>query len=166
MAESEKIMYTFKKSQEPESVMYYSSKICNVYYPFSADFNENMARFPGQLKFLFGEPLYINEDFENMLEYIIEATDESGNTLLLSVYCAGSGPAIGGHAKDNEAEYEKAAEELAAYIRQADTVDYEYKGYYLDGPCTIKMGVKNGKPYYEEKEMSEKEVMKLYEKFN
>ncbi len=159
-------MYTFKRSQEPESTMYYSSKICNIYYPFGADFNENMAKFPGQLKFLFGEPFVMNEDFENILNYIIEAKDEFGNILLLSVYSAGSGPSIGGHSKDNETEYIKAAEELATYIREADVLDYEYEGYYLDGPNKIKMGIKNGKPYYEETEMSEEEALELYKSFN
>lgn len=158
-------MYTFKKSQQPQSVMDYSSKICSIYYPFSADFNESMARFPGQLKYLFGEPLQMTEDFENILDYIIEAVDESGNILLLSVYSAGSGPSIGGHYEDNEEAYRKAAEELAAYIRQADVLDYDYEGYYLDGPCKIKMGVRNGKTYYEETQMSEEEALEVFKRF-
>lgn len=96
---------------------------------------------------------------------MIDATDESGNTLLLSVYSAGSGPAIGGFPQKDEKAYQKAANELAAYIRQADVADYEYEGYYMDGPCKIKMGVKNGKPYYEETEMSEEEAHEVFKRW-
>lgn len=55
---------------------------------------------------------------------------------------------------------------MATYIREADVLDYEYEGYYLDGPNKIKMGIKNGKPYYEETEMSEEEALELYKSFN
>lgn len=157
-------MYTFKKSDKPDSEMDYSSWICSI-FGFDADYNNNMALFPGKLKFLFGEPSYITEDFENFLSYVIDATDESGNTLLLSVYSAGSGPAIGGFPQKDEKAYQKAANELAAYIRQADVADYEYEGYYMDGPCKIKMGVKNGKPYYEETEMSEEEAHEVFKRW-
>ena len=162
--QEDKNMYTFKKSAEPESAMDYSSRICNV-YDFDADYNKNMALFPGQLKFLFGEPSYMTEDFDNLLSYIIEATDKFGNTLLLSVYSAGSGPAIGGFPEKNETAYQKAASELASYIRQADASDYEYEGYYMDGPSKINMGVKNGKPYYEEIEMADEETQEVFKKW-
>ena len=157
-------MYTFKKSQAPQSAMDYSSQICNI-FSIDSNFEENMARFPGQLKYLFGDPLYMTEDFEDMLSYIIEATDESGNTLLLNVYSAGTGPAIGGHYENDREAYQKAAHELAAYISQADASDYEYEGYYLDGPSKIEMGVENGKSYYKETEMSDEEVSEVFKRF-
>lgn len=156
-------MYTFKKSKKSDSALDGSSYICNI-YEFDEDYNKNMALFPGQLKTLFGKPSYISKQYDNLLQYVIDATDESGNTLLLSVYSAGSGPAIGGFHKKDEKAYQKAANELAAYIRQADPADYKYKGYYLDGPCKIKMGVKKGIPYYEETEMSDREVYKMYKR--
>lgn len=31
----------------------------------------------------------------------------------------------------------------------------------MDGPCAVKMGVKNGEPYEEERELSEEEFAKL-----
>ena len=124
-----------------------------------------MALFPGQLKTLFGEPLFISEEFDNLLEYVIDATDEFGNTLLLSIYSAGTGPAIGGFHKKDEEAYQKAAKELAVYIRQAKAADYDYEGYYLDGPTKIKMGVKNGIPYYEETEISDEEAHEIYKRW-
>ena len=35
-------------------------------------------------------------------------------------------------------------------IQQAAPTDYDYVGYYLDGPSRIREGIKNGVPYYEE----------------
>lgn len=58
----------------------------------------------------------------------------------------------------------EAAEALAEFVRNAESVDYSYEGYYMDGPCMIKMGVKDGTPYYEEEEinLSETEFKELY----
>ena len=83
----------------------------------------------GQLKYLFGNPRYITNNLENQFSYIIKAIDENDDYLLLEVYCASSGPAIGGL---NDKNSYIAAQELATYIRQSPTADYEYKGYYLD----------------------------------
>lgn len=38
-------------------------------------------------------------------------------------------------------------------IRQAAPTDYDYVGYYLDGPSRIQEGIKNGVPYHEEVEL-------------
>ena len=112
----------------------------------------------GQLKTLFGEPLYITEDLEDQYSYCISATDESGKKIYLHAYSDPSGPAIGGN---HDEDSRQAADELAKLITGAEVTDYDYEGYYMDGPCAVKMGVKNGKPYEEERELSEEEFATL-----
>ena len=80
--------------------------------------------------------------------------DENGNALFLEVYSASSGPAIGGI---NDSDSKSAASELALYIRQAQAIDYDYEGYYLDTMSKVHHRIKNGVPSWEETEMSEKE---------
>ena len=70
------------------------------------------------------------------------------------MYCASSGPAIGGL---NDKNSYIAAQELATYIRQSPTADYEYKGYYLDTMSKVHYSVQNGVPSWEETEVSAKE---------
>lgn len=99
----------------------------------------------GQMKTLFGEPLYITEDVEDMFSYCIAAKDENENTLYLEVYSGSTGPAIGGNASSAEA-YD-AARQLATLIVSATPSDYDYKGIYADYCICVRMGVKNGQPY-------------------
>lgn len=115
----------------------------------------------GQLKQLFGEPLYVTRNLENQYDYCISATDEHGETVYLTAYSAGSGPAIGG---GNDSKSREAADALAAYISQAQAADYKYEGYYLDGPCIVRFGVIHGVPYAEEENLeqfSEEELQAL-----
>ena len=147
--------YIFKKSDEDKTVAG-SSRICRIYDGFNKD-----VYALGQLKTLFGEPLYITENLENQFSYCIMATDENGKTCYLDVYSASTGPAIGGPASAREA-----ANALAAYIRGAKASDYDYEGYYLDGPCKVKRGIKNGQPYEESEELvlSSKEMRALLQR--
>lgn len=112
----------------------------------------------GQLKTLFGEPLYITEDLEDQYAYCISASDENGKKIYLHAYSGPSGPAIGGN---HDEDSRRAADELAGLVTGARVTDYDYEGYYMDGPCAVKMGVKNGEPYEEERELSEEEFAKL-----
>ena len=51
----------------------------------------------------------------------------------------------------------------------AAPTDYDYSGFYTDGPCIIKSGVKDGQPYWNEtelelsEEMSEDEIRAVFE---
>lgn len=135
-----------------------SSNICAI-YDFDEDFAKNCVMVLGQLKYLFGQPNYITNNLENQFSYIVKAINEKGDYLFLEVYCAGSGPAIGG-LNDNDSKL--AAHELAMYIRQSLTIDYEYEGYYLDTMSKVHYRIKNGIPSWEESEMSIKE----FEEFN
>ncbi|MBO5057143.1 MAG: hypothetical protein J6C64_12420 [Lachnospiraceae bacterium] len=115
----------------------------------------------GQLKTLFGEPLYTTEDLEDQYAYCISAADEEGKRIYLHVYSGPSGPAIGGN---RDADSRQAADELAELITGAEAADYDYEGYYMDGPVAVKMGVRNGEPYTEEKEIAEEEFAELCKK--
>jgi len=137
-----------------------SSNLCNLI----TDFNDYEINFPlvyGKIRALFGQPIYETENLEDLFFYCVSATSEDGKVVYLYVYCAGSGPAIGG--VHNEAST-KAAKALVDYIWRAQPVDYAYKGYYMDGPTVLELGIKNGVPYYEEAELelSEEEFKELY----
>lgn len=145
--------YTFKKEAECR-IMNGGSKLCNIY----EDFSKYVLVF-GQLKTLFGEPLYVTENLEEQYSYSISATDETGSIFFLDAYSGPTGPAICGLSEAREA-----AEALAAYIRAAEVSDYDYEGYYLDAPCKVRMGVKNGQPYEEESELTDQEAAELFQK--
>lgn len=83
---------------------------------------------------------------ENLYSYCISATDKNNNTVYLDVYSGPSGPAVGGHRNCVEA-----ARQLADYILQTNPADYRYEGEY-ENEIIVKMGVKDGCPYYEEEE--------------
>lgn len=120
------------------------SKICNVY---EVETEKESSLFLGQVKTLFGEPDYITENYEEMFSCAVVAKNQDGNVLYLEIYSGPSGAAIGGV---NDEASEKAAKELARLIMVAEPTDYDWEGVYSDIPVNIKMGVKNGKPYYEE----------------
>lgn len=125
---------------------------------------ESDALVLGQLKRLFGEPLYMSRNLEHQYEYFISATDENNEIVYLTVYSAGSGPAIGGRQNQKSKE---AADALADYISQSGAADFKYEGYYLDGPCIVRFGVIDGIPYGEEEELeqfSEEEMKSLFQK--
>lgn len=147
-------MYRFENTNATIDYYIPSSNICSI-YEFDENFEKNCVRVLGQLKYLFGNPRYITNNLENQFSYIIKAIDENEDYLLLEVYCASSGPAIGGL---NDKNSHFAAHELTTYIRQAPVADYDYKGYYLDTMSKVHYSVQNGVPSWEETEISEKEI--------
>ncbi len=151
-------MYKFENANVAKDFYMPSSKICSI-YDFDENFEKNWVMTLGQLNYLFGKPRYITNNLEEQFSYIIKATDEKGDHLFLEVYSAGSGPSIGGA---GDPDSKAAAAELAMYIRQSPTVDYDYEGYYLDTSSKVCYRIKNGIPYWKEKEMSTKEL----EEFN
>ena len=151
-------MYTFEKVNVTRDFYMPSSNICSI-YEFDENFEKNWVMVLGQLKYLFGKPNYITNNLENQFSYIIKASNENGECLLLEIYSAGSGPAIGGL---NDSDSKLAAHELAMYIRQSITEDNDYEGYYIDTMSKVHHRIKNGVPFWEETEMSPKE----FEEFN
>ncbi|MDE5748921.1 MAG: hypothetical protein K2I21_15270 [Acetatifactor sp.] len=151
--------YTFK-SEGTEDKLPGGSKICNIIVGF-ADYENQFALTYGKIKALFGEPLYETENMEELFSYCISATSEDGTTVYLEIYCGPTGHSICGlHDEASMA----AAQELTDYIKQADPVDYSCKCYYMDGPCVLNFGIKDGQPFYQGEELilPEKEFKELY----
>lgn len=112
----------------------------------------------GRLLTLFGPPAYEESDMENQYCFIIEARDEQGDVRLLNAYSGPSGPAVGGGQEELD---RLAADQLAELVQSAKPSDYDYTGYYLDGPCKISMGVRGGNAYFEESELTDEEFWKI-----
>lgn len=151
--------YTFKLEENGEKLQF-SSKICDIIDGFT-DYGNQFALTYGKIKALFDKPIFETENMEELFSYCVSATSDDGEVVYLDVYCAGTGPAIGG-AQTKAAK--EAAEALVDYIRKAEPVDYACKCYYMDGPAVIEVGIKNGEPYYNEAELelSEEEFKELY----
>ncbi len=151
--------YTFQSVKNTEKLAD-SSKLYNIIEGF-ADYGNQFSLICGKIKALFGQPIYETENLENLFLYCILATSEEGEEVYLDIYCAGSGPAVGGM-RDEESR--KAAKALVDYVRQAEPVNYAHKAYYLDGPTALEFGIRDGAPYYNETELrlSEKEFRELY----
>ena len=112
----------------------------------------------GRLLTLFGPPVYEGRDMENQYRFDIEARDEQGGVRFLYAYSGPSGPAVGGGQEELD---RLAADQLAELVQSAEPSDYDYTGYYLDGPCKIRMGVKGGKAYFEESEFTDEDFRKM-----
>lgn len=137
-----------------------SSKLYNFIEGF-ADYENQFSLICGKIKALFGEPIYKTENMENLFSYCILTISEEGEEVYLDIYCAGSGPAVGGMPDEKS---RKAAKALVDYVRQAEPVNYAHKAYYLDGPTALEFGIRDGVSYYNETELrlSEKEFSELY----
>lgn len=151
--------YTFQSVKNMEKLTD-SSKLCNFIESFS-DYGNQFSLICGKIKALFGQPIYKTENLENLFSYCILAASEEVEEVYLNIYCAGSGPAVGGMSDEKS---RKAAKALVDYVRQAEPINYAYKAYYLDGPTALEFGIKDGTPYYNETELSlsEKEFKELF----
>lgn len=151
--------YTFQSVKNMEELTD-SSRLCNFIENFS-DYGNQFTLICGKIKALFGQPIYETENLENLFSYCILATSEEAEEVYLHIYCAGSGPAVGGISDEKS---RKAAKALVDYVRKAEPINYVYKAYYLDGPTALEFGIRDGVPYYNETELSlsEKEFGELY----
>ena len=140
--------YQFKAVDDLQKIS--GSNIMNIIDGFPPDYSEQAVLIYGKLRTLFGDPLYEEEDVENQYTYVVATTTEDGREIFLHAYNGPSGPAIGGQ---QDEESRKAAYQLSEMIQQATPTDYDYVGYYMDGPSRIHEGIKNGVPYYEEEEL-------------
>ena len=155
--------YTFQAVKDMDQLVG-SSKICNLIESFT-DCENQFSILCGKIKALFGQPVYQTENMENLFSYCILATSEEGEEVYLDIYCAGSGPAVGGMSSEKS---KKAAKALVDYVWQAEPVDYALKAYYLDGQTALAFGIKDGVPFYNETELNltEKEFRELYERLS
>ncbi|MBO5560422.1 MAG: hypothetical protein J6A07_02080 [Firmicutes bacterium] len=140
--EEDEMIYTFEKA-EPDHLSS-GARILSV-YPDGDQLDH--SKFMGQAITLFGQPDRIENDYEDMFETGVKAKDKDGNKIYLYIYHGPSGPAIGG---SSDEQSKRAADELASLIENAEPTDYDWEGVYEDLDITIKMGVKNGVPYYED----------------
>lgn len=152
-------MYQFKTVDDQAKLL--GSQILHIIDGFPSDYSKQAVLIYGKLRTLFGEPLFEEKDIENQYTYVLATTTEDGREIYLNVYSGSSGPAIGGQ---QDEESRKAAHQLLKMIRLAFPTDYDYVGYYLDGPTRIQQGIKNGVPYYEEEllgDLSKEEMDKI-----
>ena len=151
--------YTFQSVKNTEKLAD-SSKLYNFIESF-ADYGNQFSLICGKIKALFGQPIYETENLENLFFILYFNDIGRGEEVYLDIYCAGSGPAVGGMQDEKS---RRAAKALVDYVWQAEPVNYAYKAYYLDGPTTLEFGIRDGAPYYNETELrlSEKEFRELY----
>ena len=136
-------MYTYKFEKcSPEKLPNPRSLIRNVYEMESGEMH---SMFYGQVLTLFGEADYLIDDNENMFSCAVCGRNDAGTEVYLEIYYGPSGPAIGG---GNEWCDRIAAFQLSELIMSAEPTDYEWSSIYHDISAKVKMGVKNGEPYY------------------
>lgn len=135
------------------------SLICWLRGPGDSGLEQELVLAYGRMLALFGHPIYVNPDLEDQYRYCIEAKDSQGTTVYLDAYSGPSGPAIGGNPR-SDVERE-AVEELVTLILSTKPKDYDYIGYYLDGPCKVHMGIKDGQPFMEESELTDEEFREM-----
>ena len=135
--------------------------MCYNFIESFADYGNQFSLICGKIKALFGQPIYETENLENLFFILYFNDIGRGEEVYLDIYCAGSGPAVGGMQDEKS---RRAAKALVDYVWQSEPVNYAYKAYYLDGPTTLEFGIRDGAPYYNETELnlSEKEFRELY----
>ncbi len=113
----------------------------------------------GKLLTVFGEPAQKSENYENSFNYIIRATSDDGQSVILNVYNVGV-VHIGAIQQDDFAK--AAAEALIEYVSAAAPSDFERTVYYLDFNIQIDIKVKNGTASIEHSEISDEKASELF----
>ncbi len=111
-------------------------------------FGEYMASFRGSVLALFGPPLYTSDLADESYEYIIEATDRTNKSWILTVYDGPSGPAIGGDSFDDSIL--PPAKALWNLIQNTKPADFGATVYDDDTNNTVTYGCKDGHCYWNE----------------
>ena len=150
--------YTFESLQD-ENLMGGSS-----YFMDFGEMNsqEDAAIAEGKLLSAFGQPEYTSENYENSFNYIIRATANNGESVILTVYGMGV-VHIGAEQQDDFAK--KAAIDLIEYVNSFSPSDYNRTVYYLDFDLQIDIQVKNGKATIEQSQISQDKANELFDKF-
>ena len=150
--------YTFESLQD-ENLMSGSS-----YFMDFGEMNsqEDAAIAEGKLFSAFGHPQYTSENYENSFNYIIRATADDGESVILTVY--GMGVVHIGAEQQNDVA-QKAAMALIEYVNAFSPSDYSRTVYYLDFDLQIDIQVKNGKATIAQSQISEDKAKELFDKF-
>lgn len=116
----------------------------------------------GKLLSAFGQPEYMSENYENSFNYIIRATADNGESVILTVYGMGV-VHIGAEQQNDFAE--KAAFALIEHVNSFDIADYSRTVYYLDFNLQIDIQVKDDKATIGQSQISEEKANELFDKF-
>ena len=126
------------------------------------DSQEDAAIAEGKLLSAFGQPALTSENYENSFNYIIRATADNGESLILTVYGMGV-VHIGSARQDDFAQ--KAASALIEYVNSLTPTDYSRTVYYLDFDVQMDIQVKSGKAIIRQSQISEEKASELSDKF-
>ena len=124
---------------------------------------EDAAIAEGKLLSAFAQPALISENYENSFNYIIRATADNGESIILTVYNVGV-VHIGSAQNDDFAQ--KAAYALIEYVNAFAPADYSRTVYYLDFDMQIDIQVKGGKATISQSQISAEKANELFDKFN
>ncbi|MBQ7343756.1 MAG: hypothetical protein IJW53_03210 [Clostridia bacterium] len=122
---------------------------------------EDAAIAEGKLLSAFGQPEYSSENFENSFNYIIRATLDDEQSVILTVYSVGV-VHIGADLQDDFAK--EAASALIEYVNTFTPADYSRTVYYLDYNLQIDIQVKRGKATIVQSQISEEKANELFDK--
>ena len=123
---------------------------------------EDAAIAEGKLLSAFGQPEYTSENYENSFNYIIRATADNGESVILTVYGMGV-VHIGADRQDDFAQ--KAAVALIEYVNAFAPTDYSRTVYYLDFDMQIDIQVQGGKVTINQSQISEEKITELIDKW-
>lgn len=150
--------FTFESLQD-ENLMNGSSYFMDFGEMFS---QEDAAIAEGKLLSAFGRPEFTSENYENSFNYIIRATAQNGESVILTVYSVGV-VHIGAKPQDDFAQ--KAATALIEYVNSFSAADYSRTVYYLDFYLQLDIQVKNGRATIGQSQISEEKASELFNKF-
>ena len=123
---------------------------------------EEAAIVEGKLLSAFGQPALTSENYENSFNYIIRATAEDGETVILNVYGMGV-VHIGSDRQDEPAK--NAASYLIEYVNSLSPTDYSRTVYCLDFNMQIDIEVKAGNAIIVPSRISEEKINELIDKW-
>ena len=150
--------YTFESLQD-ENLMGGSSYFMDF---GEMESQEDAAIAEGKLLSAFGQPEYTSENYENSFNYIIRATADNGESVILSVYGMGV-VHIGAYRQDDFAQ--KAAVALIEFVNAFAPTDYSRTVYYLDLDMQIDIQVQGGKVTMNQFQISQEKADELFDKF-
>lgn len=123
---------------------------------------EDAAIAEGKLLSAFGQPMFASENYENSFNYIIRATADNGESVILNIYGMGV-VHIGADRQDEFAQ--NAASALIEYVSTFAPADYSRTVYYLDFDEQIDIQVKDGKVTISKSQISDEKSNELFDKF-
>ena len=116
----------------------------------------------GKLLSAFGQPALTSENYEDSFNYIIRATADTGESVILTVYGIGV-VHIGADRQDDFAQ--KAAVALIEYVNAFAPTDYSRTVYYLDFDMQIDIQVQGGKVTIDQSQISAEKINELIDKW-